>query len=67
MDGDKKLLIEYFQTKEDLTRLKLMLIKIAAMLNEDKKYSKNDAFEDILNMIEVIEENDVPMKIVRKK
>lgn len=67
MDGYKKELIYYFQSKEDFTRIKLMLIKIAAMLNEDKNYSKNDSFEDIMNLIEVIEENEVPMKNVREK
>jgi hypothetical protein len=62
MDDGNKRLIEYFQTKEDLTRVKLMLIKIAAMLYEDEKYSKEVAFEDIMNVIQVIEDQDIPVK-----
>jgi hypothetical protein len=65
MDGDKKRLIEFFQTKEDFTRIKLMLIKIAAMLNEDENYSKKEAFEDIMDAIEAIEQFDVPARNVR--
>lgn len=49
-------------TKEDLTRIKLKLIKIAAMLHEDGCYSKEDAFQDVIQVIEDIENIDIPIK-----
>lgn len=58
--------IDHFQTKEDMTIIKLKLIKIAAMINEDEGYSKEKVFEDILAVIEEIEELDVPIGSIRK-
>jgi hypothetical protein len=57
-----KNLIDYFQTKEEYTELKLDLIKIAAMLNEDEEYQKEDALKDVLAVVEKIEEFDVQIK-----
>lgn len=54
--------IEYLQLKEQYTQLKLMLIKIAAMLNEDEVYNKEKAFQDVMKLIQKIEEYDVPFE-----
>jgi hypothetical protein len=57
-----KSLINYFQTQEEYTELKLDLIKIAALLNEDEEYHKKDALKDVLAVIEKIEEFDIQVK-----
>lgn len=54
--------IDFFRTKEDLTHIKLKLIKIAALLNEDENYSKGEAYNDLLKAIKLIEDVDVPIK-----
>jgi hypothetical protein len=54
-------MIEFLGDKEKLTCLKLMLIKIAAMLNEDEVYSKDMAFNDVMKIIQKIELFDKPI------
>jgi hypothetical protein len=51
-------IVEYLSKKEQLTRIKLNLIKTAAMLKEDEVYTKENAFEDIMKILWEFEEFD---------
>jgi hypothetical protein len=51
-------IVEYLSKKEQLTRIKLNLIKTAAMLKEDEVYTKDNAFRDIMKIIWEFEEFD---------
>jgi hypothetical protein len=51
-------IVEYLSKKEQLTRIKLNLIKTAAMLKEDEIYTKENAFQDILKILWEFEEFD---------
>jgi hypothetical protein len=50
---------EFLSRKEHVNRLKVKLIKIAAMLNEDEIYKREDAYYDILNAIDYLDEMDL--------
>jgi hypothetical protein len=51
-------IVEYLSKKEQLTRIKLKLIKTAAMLKEDEIYTKENAFQDIMKILWEFEEFD---------
>jgi hypothetical protein len=51
-------IIDFLSKKEQITRIKLKLIKTAAMLNEDEIYTKEMAFQDLLKVIWELEEFD---------
>lgn len=55
-------MVDFTTEKESYTRLKLMLIKIAAMLNEDRAYTREKAFYDIMKAIIQLEESDIRIK-----
>jgi hypothetical protein len=55
-------MIDYLGSKESYTHLKLMLVKIAAMLNEDVVYTREMAFNDVLKVIQKIEHYDTPIE-----
>jgi hypothetical protein len=51
-------IVEYLSKKEQLTRIKLNLIKTTAMLKEDEVYTKENAFQDLLKVIWEFEDFD---------
>jgi len=59
-------MIDFTSEKESYTHLKLMLIKIASMLNEDIAYTRETAFYDILKVIKHLEEYDKEINYVLK-
>jgi hypothetical protein len=60
-------IIEFLSEKEQITRIKLMLIKTAAMLNEDEVYTKENAFQDIMKVLWELEELDDSFEYFRMR
>jgi hypothetical protein len=51
-------IVDYLSKKEQITRIKLKLIKTAAMLNEDEVYTKENAYDDVMMVLCEVEELD---------